>query len=128
MNHQGITKFIQLADESTQVPDLQKKSYSDYRLTPEEWTNLDLLRQVLKVLTMFHDLVPPSVANLINAAPRSCSTRVLLQMRPHCLPRLSNNGVLTYFTRSCREGFHFQDNSSCHRSWNFESHEVVSKA
>jgi hypothetical protein len=76
MNHQGITKFINLADESTQVPDLQKKSYGDYRLSSNEWVKLDLLRQILMVLT-FHDLTP-SVANLVNAAPRSCSTTVLL--------------------------------------------------
>ncbi|KAF8258738.1 ribonuclease H-like domain-containing protein [Lactarius quietus] len=44
----GITKFIQLANDSTQVPKLQKKMYKDYKLMSNEWTNLDLLRQVLK--------------------------------------------------------------------------------
>jgi hypothetical protein len=72
---QGIMKFIQLADDSTQVPNLQKKCYADYRLTPTEWTNLDLLRQILKVLT-FHDLTQ-LVSNLINTAPCTCSTSIL---------------------------------------------------
>jgi hypothetical protein len=49
MKVQGITKFVQLADDSTQVPDLQKKCYADYRLTPTEWANLNLLRRILKV-------------------------------------------------------------------------------
>jgi hypothetical protein len=52
MDDQGITKFIQLADDSAQVPKLRKKRYGDYKLTPDEWTNLDLLHQVLKVLTL----------------------------------------------------------------------------
>ena len=49
----GITKFINLADESRQVPDLQKKSYSDYRLSSKEWIRLDLLCQILKVRQHF---------------------------------------------------------------------------
>jgi hypothetical protein len=53
MNDQGITKFIQLANDSAQVPKLQKKSYADYRLASNEWTNLDLLRQILRVSTTF---------------------------------------------------------------------------
>ncbi|KAN0130476.1 Ribonuclease H-like domain containing protein [Lactarius tabidus] len=44
----GITKFIQLADDSAQVPKLQKKSYANYRLASNEWTNLDLLHQILR--------------------------------------------------------------------------------
>jgi hypothetical protein len=52
MNDQGVTKFMQLADDSAQVPKLRKKRYADYKLTPDEWTNLDLLRQILKVLTL----------------------------------------------------------------------------
>ena len=48
MSDQGITKFINLADESTQVPNLQRKMYADFRLTQNEWARLDLLRQILK--------------------------------------------------------------------------------
>lgn len=47
--YQGIIKFIQLADDSSQVPNLQKKTYADFKLSPNEWTNLELLRQILKV-------------------------------------------------------------------------------
>jgi hypothetical protein len=49
MKGQGVTKFVQLADDSSQVPKLQKKSYADYRLTPTKWTKLGLLHQILKV-------------------------------------------------------------------------------
>jgi hypothetical protein len=75
MNDQGITKFVQLADDSAQVPKLQKKNYADYRLTSSEWTNLDLLRQILKVPTVSCDLA--AVANPVNAAPRPCAASVL---------------------------------------------------
>jgi hypothetical protein len=54
---QAITKFINLADDSPQVPDLQKKSYADFRLSSDEWANLELLRDILKVLTTTTDLV-----------------------------------------------------------------------
>lgn len=45
---------MQLADDSTQVPKLQKKCYADYWLTSNEWKNLDLLRQILKVFFCSH--------------------------------------------------------------------------
>lgn len=57
MSNQAITKFINLADDSPQVPDLQKKSYADFRLTSDEWANLALLRDILKVLTTACNLV-----------------------------------------------------------------------
>jgi hypothetical protein len=57
MSDQAITKFINLADDSPQVPDLQKKSYADFRLSSDEWANLELLRDILKVLTTITDLV-----------------------------------------------------------------------
>ena len=52
MSDQGITKFINLADESTQVPNLQRKTYADFRLTQNEWARLDLLHQILKHPTL----------------------------------------------------------------------------
>ncbi|KAN0138441.1 Ribonuclease H-like domain containing protein [Lactarius tabidus] len=59
--NQGITKFIQLADDSSQVPKLSKKFYADYRQTPSEWANLGLLHQILKVFTS-HNLA--GISNL----------------------------------------------------------------
>lgn len=53
MSKQGIVKFIQLADDSAQVPKLQKKFYADYKLTSIEWTNLDLLCQILRVSSSY---------------------------------------------------------------------------
>jgi hypothetical protein len=75
-DEQGIMKFVHLADDSPLVPNLQRKSYADYRLSPTEWTKLDLLCNILKVLTPFHDLY--SIANLVNAAPPSSSTTILV--------------------------------------------------
>jgi hypothetical protein len=57
MSDQAITKFINLADDSPQVPDLQRKSYADFRLTSDEWANLELLRDILKVMLTTCDLV-----------------------------------------------------------------------
>ena len=122
---QGIMKFIQLADDSTQVPNLQKKCYADYRLTPTEWTNLDLLCQILKVST-FHDLTQ-SVSNLINAAPCTCSTSILFWACSHCFQCLSNNWVPTHVAGSCREACDFRTDLECHNGRNFKSHQMVSK-
>jgi hypothetical protein len=88
MSDQGITKFVQLADDSPQVPKLQKKRYADFKLTPNEWTNLDLLRKILKVLIL---ALSQSVANPVNAAPRFCSTAILRQTRSHSFSHISNN-------------------------------------
>ena len=53
MSKQGIMKFIQLADDSAQVPKLQKKFYANYKLTSIKWTNLDLLCQILRVSSSY---------------------------------------------------------------------------
>ena len=45
-------KFINLAEESLQVPNLQRKSYANFRLTHKEWARLDLLCQILKHPTL----------------------------------------------------------------------------
>ena len=122
---QGIMKFIQLADDSTQVPNLQKKCYANYRLTATEWTNLDLLCQILKVST-FHDLTQ-SVSNLINAASCTCSTSILFWVCSHCFWCLPNKWVPTHVTESCREARDFCTNSECHYGRNFKSHQMVLK-
>ena len=57
MSDQAITKFINLANDSPQVPDLQKKSYANFRLTSNEWANLALLHDILKVLTTACNLI-----------------------------------------------------------------------
>ena len=45
-------KFIATADDCAQVPNLRKKAYADYKLSVDEWSNLDLLREILKVQTL----------------------------------------------------------------------------
>ena len=99
MSNQGIEKFINLADESMLVPNLQRRDYADFRLTQKEWTRLDLLHQILKVLAPFHDFY--SVANLVNAAPHSGSTTILVQTCSHGLHRLPYSRVFTLIIRSC---------------------------
>jgi hypothetical protein len=46
---QAVTRFVQLADDSDDVPDLRGKKYSDYRLSKSEWDKLVLMREVLQV-------------------------------------------------------------------------------
>ena len=58
MSKQGIVKFIHLVDNSTQVPKVQKKNYTNYRLMSSKWTKLDLLCQVLRVLTFYGLALP----------------------------------------------------------------------
>lgn len=45
---QGINRFIQLADESDEVPNLKGKLYADFRLSAPEWAELELMREVLQ--------------------------------------------------------------------------------
>ena len=47
--NQGINRFIQLADDSEEVPNLQKKLYSDFKLTRDDWDRLALMHEVLRV-------------------------------------------------------------------------------
>ncbi|KIK36239.1 hypothetical protein CY34DRAFT_94742, partial [Suillus luteus UH-Slu-Lm8-n1] len=44
-----VNRFIQLADDSDEVPKLKGKSYADFRLSVQEWTELDLMHEVLQV-------------------------------------------------------------------------------
>lgn len=44
-----MNRFIQLADDSDEVPNLQGKSYGTFKLSAEEWKNLELMHDVLQV-------------------------------------------------------------------------------
>ena len=90
MSVQGITKFIQLTNNSTQVPMLQKKCYTNYRLSPDEWTKLGLLHQILKVQTMSHNL-NWSGSNSVKTAFCPHSTSVLFQTCSHHLLHFPNH-------------------------------------
>lgn len=46
---QAVNRFIQLADDSDEVPDLKDKKYRDFRLSKPEWKKLELMREVLRV-------------------------------------------------------------------------------
>jgi hypothetical protein len=45
---QAFNCFILLADDSTEVPNLVKKSYSDFRLTIGDWEQLVKMHEVLQ--------------------------------------------------------------------------------
>jgi hypothetical protein len=49
MINQGINRFVQLADDSEEVPNLKKKSYSDFKLTRNDWDKITLMHKVLRV-------------------------------------------------------------------------------
>ncbi|KAF5370479.1 hypothetical protein D9615_009743 [Tricholomella constricta] len=44
----AINHFVQLADDSDEVPTLRGKSYSDFRLGKQDWNKLELMHEVLK--------------------------------------------------------------------------------
>ncbi|KAG1812884.1 uncharacterized protein BJ212DRAFT_1207387, partial [Suillus subaureus] len=45
---QGVNRFIQLADDSDEVLNLQGKSYGAFKLSAEEWKKLELMHNVLQ--------------------------------------------------------------------------------
>jgi hypothetical protein len=47
---QGVNRFTQLADDSEDVPALEGKFYSNFKLTPQDWTKMELMRDILQVL------------------------------------------------------------------------------
>ncbi|KAH9007510.1 hypothetical protein EDB83DRAFT_2323720 [Lactarius deliciosus] len=44
----AVNKFILVADDLDRVPKLKNKSYFNYRITPDEWKLLELMREVLQ--------------------------------------------------------------------------------
>ena len=44
-----MNRFIQLADDSDEVPELREKKYQDFRISRSEWTKLELMHEVLQV-------------------------------------------------------------------------------
>ncbi|GLB42145.1 putative hAT family C-terminal dimerisation region [Lyophyllum shimeji] len=47
-NRAAINKFCAVADDSNKVPNLKNKKYADYKISPEEWDMLELIREVLQ--------------------------------------------------------------------------------
>ncbi|KIK05961.1 hypothetical protein K443DRAFT_90372, partial [Laccaria amethystina LaAM-08-1] len=43
----AINQFVLLTDDSESVPDLQGKSYSDFRLSKQDWQNIELVHEIL---------------------------------------------------------------------------------
>lgn len=46
---QAVSRFVQLADDSDEVPALKNKKYSDFKLTAQEWDMIDRMHEVLQV-------------------------------------------------------------------------------
>ena len=46
---QGISRFVQLTDDSEEVPKLKNKMYSDFELSRDDWDRLSLMHEVLHV-------------------------------------------------------------------------------
>ncbi|KAG1747879.1 uncharacterized protein EDB91DRAFT_1263073 [Suillus paluster] len=46
--HKGVNRFIQLADDSDEVQNLQGKSYGAFKLSAEEWKKLELMHDMLQ--------------------------------------------------------------------------------
>ncbi|KAG2747615.1 hypothetical protein P692DRAFT_20736237, partial [Suillus brevipes Sb2] len=62
--HQGVNRFIQLTDDSDEVPKLKGKSYADFRLSAQEWMELDLMREVLQEPADAQQTIEAGVSNL----------------------------------------------------------------
>jgi hypothetical protein len=46
---QGVNRFIQLADDSDEVPDLKGKAYAAFKLPSQGWSKMELMQDVLQV-------------------------------------------------------------------------------
>jgi DUF971 family protein len=46
---QGLDRFVQLADDSEEIPKLKNKSYSEFKLSWEDWKKIELMHEVLHV-------------------------------------------------------------------------------
>lgn len=44
----GVNHFVQLADDSDEVPNLKGKAYSDFRLRKQDWARMELMHEVLQ--------------------------------------------------------------------------------
>ncbi|KAG2737186.1 hypothetical protein P692DRAFT_201675605, partial [Suillus brevipes Sb2] len=64
---QGVNKFIQLADDSDEVPNLQGKSYGAFKLSAEEWKKLELMHNVLQYLQQTWQNMAGSSTSAINS-------------------------------------------------------------
>jgi len=51
---QGINRFVQIADDSDEVPDLTGKSYSDFKLNKKDWDKIALVHEVLQVCNILY--------------------------------------------------------------------------
>lgn len=51
---QGINRFVQIADDSDEVPDLTGKSYSNFKLNKKDWDKIALIHKVLQVRNMLY--------------------------------------------------------------------------
>ncbi|KAG2336033.1 hypothetical protein BDR05DRAFT_897307, partial [Suillus weaverae] len=65
-----VNRFIQLADDSDEVPKLHGKSYSDFKLSGQEWSKLKLMQDVLQ----FNGVANAILLGLENICKWYCKT------------------------------------------------------
>lgn len=76
---QAITRFTQLADESEEVPTLRNKKYSSFHLTRDEWNQLKVLHELMKVSSFLCRLLMPLSADhlLLDTGASNSTANVL---------------------------------------------------
>jgi hypothetical protein len=78
----GVNRFTQLADESDEVPDLQKKSYAQFKLSKADWGELDIIREVLQACYIYYDTTRETSLISHIAGASKCSAVILNQSLP----------------------------------------------
>jgi hypothetical protein len=48
-----VNLFVELADDSDEVPTLKGKEYADFRLDRKDWERMKQMKEVLQVRTAF---------------------------------------------------------------------------
>jgi len=51
-----VNLFVELADDSEEVPSLKGKRYADFRLDRKDWERMKQMKEVLQVCKTFHYL------------------------------------------------------------------------
>jgi hypothetical protein len=86
-----VNKFIQLADDSDEVPNLQGKSYGAFKLSAEEWKKLELMHNVLQVCASVQSSLKCCINLLYNQEPANAHQSFSATREPtvwHTIPVL----------------------------------------
>ena len=90
---------MQLADDSEEVPKLKNKSYSDFKLSRDDWDRLVLMHEVLHI----NNIIIVAMLCFRNTIPGACtSPAIILEFKRHNCPAHDSNprvfaGNLKYY-------------------------------